>query len=137
MVLCCHVCRLNTFATKVVVGVDPETKLPIEHNVHEYCNTLREIYTGEFLQSEFYEELLRVSDRTSISFTKFKEGALQCKCIKAPTMRVCVDEVETTVAELVYSLKEMRRRRRGQCGCIFCTNERAKEEQLGDGKHAE
>jgi hypothetical protein len=36
---------------------------------------------------------------------------MMCKCIQPPTMRVCVDEIETGFAELVYCLKEIRRRK--------------------------
>jgi hypothetical protein len=85
-------CRINTFGKKVKVGKD-SCGHDIFHPVHEYSNTLNDIYTSEFLESEEYEAMLVVSGRSSISFTKFREGALMCKCIQPPTMRVCVDEI--------------------------------------------
>ena len=61
-----------------------------------------------------------------------------CPCIQAPTMRVCVDEVETGFSELIFTLKEILRRspgrKRGDVCCIFCTNERQRKDTMGAGK---
>ena len=59
-----------------------------------------------------------------------------CPCIQEPTMRVCVDEVETGMAELCFMLKEILRRsqqKRNTC-CQFCINEDRKKNALGAGK---
>lgn len=117
----------------MVVGKDAYGH-DIYHPIHEYNNTLKDIYLGEFMESEIYEEMLKNSGRSSISFTIFREGALKCKCIQPPTMRVCVDEIETAFSELVYCLKEIRRRSRGKCTCQFCLDETVKEESQGEGE---
>ena len=131
--------RYNTFGTKVFCGVD-ENGDDIEHSVHEYHDTLHNIYLGDFKESEHFEEFCRRTGKTDISFTKFREGALMCPCIQAPTMRVCVaDEIETGFAELVFALKEInrrsRQRRNGEVCCMFCENEQRKKEDMGSGKY--
>jgi hypothetical protein len=98
-------CRINTFGTKVKVGVDDHGEI-IEHAVHEYHDTLKNIYLGDFKQSDEFEEYCRRSGKADISFSKFKEGALLCPCIREPTMRVCVDEIETGFSELVHVMTQ-------------------------------
>ena len=61
-----------------------------------------------------------------------------CPCIQAPTMRVCVDELETGFSEVVFTLKEIYRRSRArrnreEC-CRFCENERCRKEEMGSGE---
>lgn len=124
--------RINTFGKKVKIGVD-ERGEPIFHPIHEYINTLKEMYI-DFLDSSEHDNLLRITGRESIGFTTFKEGALSCKCIQAPVMRVCVDEVETGFSEMVYALKKLKRRSHVQCNCAFCEGEAIKEEAEGNGK---
>ena len=72
--------------------------------------------------------------RSTIGYTKFREGALLCKCIKKPTMRVCVDEIETEFTELTATLKTILRSSREKCICEFCAFEDVKKNKLGDGE---
>ena len=116
------------------MGKDKDHK-PIEHPIHEYHDTLKNIYLGDFMQSQEFQEWRRVSGKDTISFSKFVEGALKCRCIQQPSMRVCVDEVETGFAELVFMMKEIMRRsptKRKDC-CAFCRNEEARKADLGTG----
>lgn len=92
-------CRLNTFGAKVKVGTDING-LDIEHAVHEYHDTLQNIYLGDFMESEEFAKFCQRSGKTGISFSKFVEGALQCPCIQAPKMRVCVDELKLDLVNL-------------------------------------
>ena len=62
---------------------------------------MKNIYLGDFKQSEFFNEYCAQSGKSDISFSKFKQGAFMCPCIQEPTMRVCVDEVETGMAKLL------------------------------------
>ena len=126
-------CRINTFGARTTVGTDKDGN-KIEHAVHEYHDTLKNIYLDDFKQSEQYEMFCRDSGKKEIGFTLFKEGALSCSCIQEPTMRVCVDEVETGFSELIYSMKEILRRSRTACECLFCRNEKTKREELKEGK---
>jgi hypothetical protein len=68
-------CKVNTFGSKVKVGIDERGKV-IEHAVHEYHDTLKNIYLGEFKQSDDFEEYCGRTGNTDISFSKFKECAL-------------------------------------------------------------
>ena len=123
--------RVNTFASKINVG---DMKY---HAVHEYNDTLKNIYLDDFQASVEYMAFRKRTGREKIGYTKFKEGALQCKCIKKPTMRVCVDEIETEFTEITSTLKTIRRTsvNRGEiCNCAFCTYEEEKKKKLGDGK---
>ena len=88
----------------------------------------------DFKTSEEYEAYCRRTGRTSISFSIFCEGALKCKCIRKPSMRVCVDEVETGFTELVTTLRNIQRSSRAICDCRFCQNENRKKDTLGQGK---
>ena len=110
----------------------------VYHAVHEYNDTLKNIYADEFLISVEFRDLVQKFGKTSISFSKFAEGACMCPCIRAPVMRVCVDEVETAFNELVKTLNNVRKRNRNQrrpkCECLFCRNEAAELERLGSGK---
>ena len=127
-------CRVNTFGSKVKVGIDERGEV-VEHAVHEYHNTLKNIYLGEFKQSDDFEEYCGRTGNTDISFSKFTEGALACPCIQEPTMRVCVDEIETGFCELVHVMKEVLRRNRNErksC-CNFCRHETIRKAELGAG----
>ena len=127
-----RVCRINTFGSKIVVGKDQEGN-NVEHAVHEYHDTLQNIYCGDFKKSDESKDFCEATGRTTLSYTKFKEGAFMCPCIKEPTMRVCVDEIETGFSELVYSMKEIMRRSRTKCTCGFCKNEDCRKKELKDG----
>ena len=98
------------------------------HFPHEYNDTLYNIYKKEFLISEEYEYLKTVSKRDNISYRIFLEGALLCPCIRQPTLRYCVDEIETGVAELCKTIQSRRKTLKFICECLFCTNERQREE---------
>lgn len=121
---------MNTFSGKVKVADDTY------HAVHEYHDTLKNIYLDDFLSSREFEEFVARTGKTSVSFTKFKEGALMCPCIREPVMRVCVDEVETAFNEVVRTLHNIRKsrwnRNRDECECQFCTHEAVKKERLGE-----
>ena len=129
--------RLNTFGPKVRVGTN-QAGDPIEHHVHEYHDTLKNIYLGDFKESVEFEDYCRTSGKEDLSYSKFVEGALMCPCIVEPHMRVCVDEIEVGFGELVHTMKEVLRRsrtQRQQC-CDFCRNEAILKEQQGAGnKH--
>jgi hypothetical protein len=105
----------------------------IYHPIHEYQDTLQNIYLGDFKESPQFQSYCQEHDQTDISFSIFREGALKCRCIKEPTMRVCVDEIETGFAEMVNNLKEMSRRRRVSCECNFCQSEMQRKVELGEG----
>jgi hypothetical protein len=105
------------------------------HPIHEYHDTLKNIYLGDFKQSDHFEQYCRESGKTDISFSIFKRGALMCRCIQQPAMRVCVDEIETGFSELVFLLKNILRRNktlRKDC-CAFCRQEEENKEELGEG----
>lgn len=125
------VCRVNTFGSKIKVTEN------VYHAVHEYHDTLKNIYLDEFQCSVEFQDFVAKTGKTSVSFGKFLEGALSCPCIKAPVMRVCVDEVETAFNEVVKTLNNVRKKNRTQrkpeCLCVFCVNEAAKKEQLDEG----
>lgn len=122
-----YVCvrRVNTFASKVKIGKDKY------HAVHEYQDTLKNIYLDEFLTSMEFQDFARRTGKTSISYGIFLKGALMCPCIRAPVMRVCVDETETAFNELVHSLNKVRKKsrslRKPECECGFCNNEKVKK----------
>lgn len=100
--------RVNTFGNKVKCGKDKNGN-DIFHPIHEYNDTLKNIYADDFKESIAFEEFCKRTGRTDISYSKFREGALKCPCIQQPTMRVCVDEIETSFTELTYCLKEIHR----------------------------
>ena len=91
--------RVNTFGNKVKVVPG------LYHAVHEYNDTLKNIYLDDFQASEEFQSFCNRSGRKSICFNTFKRGALRCDCIKKPTMRVCVDENETEFTELTTTLQ--------------------------------
>ena len=124
--------RLNTFGPKLKVGTNDHGD-PIEHHVHEYHDTLKNIYLGDFKESDEFEEYCRTSGKQDLSYSKFLEGALMCPCIQEPAMRVCVDEIETGFGELVYTMKETLRRSRTkrQLCCAFCRKEEIRKEEQG------
>lgn len=120
-------CRVNTFGSKVKVGEDRY------HAVHEYTDTLKNIYMDDFRNSIEFQNFAQRTGRSSVSYGLFLKGALSCKCIKAPVMRVCVDEVETAFNEMVKSVNNVRKANRAQrkppCPCMFCINLAAEEER--------
>jgi hypothetical protein len=99
------VLRVNTFANKVQL---PDKTF---HRVHEYHDTLMNIYLDEFLCSESFKLYTETSGKSSISYTTFIKGAFMCPCIKAPKIRVCVDEIETSFCELSKCLQDIRRQK--------------------------
>lgn len=121
----------------MVVGQDEDGE-DIEHTIHEYHDTLQNIYLGDFKESIEFEDYCRRTGKNDISFSTFRKGARLCPCIQAPTMRVCVDELETGFSELVFTLKEIHRRsparKRGNVCCAFCTRELHRKDTLGAGK---
>jgi hypothetical protein len=128
--LICFFVRINTFRNKVLIDEG------LYHPVHEYCDTLKNIYLDDFLHSPQYNEFKERTGRNTISFTLFKKGAKMCPCIKEPQMRVCVDEVETVFNHLATTLSNIGRRRRdnNDCDCEFCTSEANKKERLKEGE---
>lgn len=122
---------MNTFGNKIKVGDDKY------HAIHESHDTLKNIYIDDFLHSVELEEFCARTGRTTVFYGKFLEGALRCRCIRAPVMRVCVDEVETAFNEMTKTLSNVRKANRTQrrpvCECVFCTSEAAKKEGLPDG----
>ena len=122
---------MNTFGSKVKIADG------IYHAVHEYTDTLKNIYYDEFRNSIELQDFVQRTGKTMVSFGMFLKGALKCKCIRAPVMRVCVDEVETAFNELVKTLNNIRKANRSQrkppCPCLFCTNIAAEEENHEPG----
>ena len=120
---------MNTFAAKVKVGDN------CYHPVHEYRDTVKNIFLDDFLNSKAFEEYKEESGRDTISFSKFKEGAFMCPCIRAPKARVCVDEIETGFNELTKSLENILRQQAAteyDC-CPACAMETAKKEGNPEG----
>lgn len=123
---------MNTFGAKIHVGTD-ENGNKIEHAIHEYHDTLKNIYLGDFKESQEYNAYLQRSGKKDLSFSSFKAGVDLCNCIQQPMMRVCVDEIETGFSELVFVMKEILRRSRkprGEC-CEFCRHEDTRREEVG------
>ena len=122
---------MNTFGNKVKVAPD------VYHPIHEYHDTLKNIYIDDFKNSVEFQEFKGRTGRSSISYTKFLEGALKCPCIRAPVMRVCVDEIETAFNEMAKTLNNVRKKNRNQrrpaCRCQFCQNEAVKMAALPAG----
>jgi hypothetical protein len=121
-------CRVNTFANKVEVA--PE----VYHPVHEYQDTLKNIYLDDFKTSAEYKLFQKKTGKTNISFTTFYRGVKVCPCIRQPTMRVCVDEIETVFSEFTSSMKNIYRASSILCDCGFCKSEDTKREDLGEGE---
>lgn len=115
-------CRVNTFGSKVRVDEG------VFHAVHEYNDTLRNIYLDDFQQSEEFQAFCNRTGRSSIGFSKFKVGALSCRCIQQPSMRVCVDEIETEFIENVATLRGIWLKSKSTCNCAFCTIEKGRKE---------
>ena len=125
---CCF--RVNTFSKKVKVGEDQY------HAIHEYNDTLKNIYVDDFKTSMEFQSFCRRTGRTDVGYSKFKEGALSCKCIQQPQMRVCVDEIETGFTEMMTTLKNIHlKTKHRECPCPFCHNEAVKKETMGEGEH--
>lgn len=128
-------CRVNTFANKVRVGKDSAGKDQF-HPVHEYRDTVKNIYTDVFLKSLAFKEFQERTGRETLSFSKFKEGAFKCPCIQLPKMRVCVDEVETEFAELTKTFESrLRRRPAVDFCCLACVDQDMEKERLGKGEY--
>ena len=114
-------CRVNTFDNKVNVGKDENGDI-IYHMPHEYTDLLENIYKKHFLTSMEYKKFCAEQGRErKIGYTKFLEGVRSCPCIREPKMRSCVDEVETEMAESIYSLRCIQRLHL-DCTCSFCVN---------------
>ena len=112
--------RVSTYDKAIVVGLDDEGN-NIYHMRHEYTDTLENIYYNEFLMSSDYADYLELPGSVSIGLTKFMEGALRCKCITAPRMRVCADEIEVDFYEVLYCLKNIKRTVNAKaCKCPYC-----------------
>lgn len=132
--------RVNTFGPKIKVGKDVSGN-SIYHPVHEYNDTLKNIYLDDFLSSEANKATLaEMSGKNKkVSYTKFLDGAKSCPCIREPTMRVCVDEIETGFTEMTLTLKNIlfSSKQKGQvCKCGFCESEAKKKEEYGSGMYA-
>jgi hypothetical protein len=112
-----------------------EVEKDVFHPVHEYNDTLKNIYMDDFKASPEYKLFQEKTGRKSISYSMFVRGAKMCKCIKEPTMRVCVDEIETVFAELTTTLANLNRSNTTVCLCPFCRLEDKKKKELGEGKH--
>ena len=113
-------CRMNTFANNVKVGYDSDGK-PIFHRPHEYTDILENIYKLDFLHSTENKMYQLENSGKNIGFSKFKEGATRCPCIRKPTLRACVDELEVNIAESLNALRMLKRSKRGSaCSCQFC-----------------
>jgi hypothetical protein len=108
---------VNTFGNKIKVGKDKF------HPVHEYCDSLKNIYQDDFKNSIEFQEFVERTGITTVSYGKCVEGALSCPCIREPVWRVCVDEVETGFNEIVTTLnntrKSNRSKRKPTCICSF------------------
>lgn len=124
--LCWHR-RVNTFGNKIKVAPD------VYHPVHEYNDKLRNIFLDDFKHSMEFKLFMERTGRTSISYSKFLEGALRCPCIREPQMRVCVDKVETMFSEVSKTLAKIRFNNRILCCCNFCIEQKIMEEVHGTG----
>lgn len=126
--------RVNTFANKVKVGTDSEGRY-LYHPVHEYRDSVKNIYADDFLKSQAFKDFQERTGRATLSFSKFKEGAFKCPCIQAPKMKVCVDEIETEFNELTKTFEsKLRRRPATEACCIACVEQDMEKERLGEGE---
>ena len=125
---------MNTFAPKVPLADGSY------HPVHEFCDTVKNIYNDDFLKSPEFAAFKERTKRDTICFSLFKRGATMCPCIQKPKMRVCVDEVETAFNELTKTLASMLRRqpaviKGAPAYCRACEVQAARKEELGLSKH--
>ena len=104
------------------------------HAVHEYNDTLHNIFTKEFPESPEFAAFQESTGRKTIGYSKFVEGALLCPCIQPPTMRVCVDEIETKFREVVTTLQSIRQKGI-KCNCNFCIKEIEQKTKQGKGDY--
>lgn len=119
--------RVNTFGNKVKVGENEY------HAVHEYNDSLRNIFLDDFKHSLEFDMFCKRTGRKSLSYSKFVEGALSCPCIREPTMRVCVDKIETMFTELTTTLAKVNFNNRKTCNCKACANQAKLKEAYGKG----
>lgn len=127
---------MNTFGTKVKVGVKDDGT-PIYHSPHEFNDTMKNVYLKDFLYSVEYEDWQRINGKT-IGYSKFREGATMCRCIRAPKDRYCVDKIETGLSEILYALKNKLRATNAPCvGCEFCAAEDEQKGSLGEGNNVD
>ena len=126
--------RVNTFANKVNIGKNSEG-IDQYHPVHEYRDTVKNIYADDFLKSQAFKDFRERTGRATISFSKFKEGAFKCPCIQPPKMKACVDEIETEFNEFTKAFEsKLRRRPATEFCCIACVEQDMEKERLGEGK---
>ena len=104
------------------------------HPIHEYNDKLRNIFLDDFKHSLEFQLFVERTGRTSISYSKFLEGALKCPCIREPQMRVCVDKIETVFSEFTKTLAKIKFNNRRKCTCDFCVEQARREELYGIGK---
>jgi hypothetical protein len=135
LILMVVLCRLNTYGAKVLVSGSVKDGNEVTHYPHEYTDNLKNIYLTEFLPSDEHNLLCRIHNKSIIGYSIFKEGALHCPCVRQPTMRFCVDEVETGFNEILNSLQDRRKKNKktNRCECKFCTVEEEKKEEAGSG----
>lgn len=125
-------CRINTFERKIEVGTD-ESGDRIFHPIHEYTDTLENIYRRDFCESKEYKEFRERNDNREIGFTKFFLAATKCPCIRTPSLRSCVDEVEVNLSESIATLKSLHRANQ-DCACNFCGKMREKKAKKRGGE---
>lgn len=109
------------------MGTD-ENGQDIYHSPHEYTDLLVNIYQNDFLRSPEYRRFKEANPRSSISFGTFYKGATQCKCIRTPKLRACVDETEVNLSQMINVIKTMQQSNRS-CECSFCTALRSRTQR--------
>ena len=127
---------MNTFGSKVKISGNEKDGTAEYHYPHEYNDTLKNVYLSEFLYSEEYDLLKKKHNRSSVSYSIFKQGALLCPCVGQPSYRVCVDEIETSFNEALVVLQDRRKKSKMEkvvCTCAFCVGEVEQKKLLGKG----
>lgn len=122
---------MNTFSNYIEVGIDAEGH-KIQHRPHEYTDLLENIFRLDFLHSVEYKKFQEENNNRTIGLSTFVKGATRCPCIKRPTLRACVDEVEVNVAESLNALRLlMRTNDMKKCTCAFCVKHAKDKKEMG------
>lgn len=108
-------CRMDTGGRKIKT-FNPITSVKEKHRLHEMCGTMKQMYHEQFLQSPEYKSFMDAHPtRKTISFSTFRRW--RCKCVREARFKVCADECEVTMAELLKAAKTLNKSL-SNCQCI-------------------
>ena len=97
-------CRVNTGGKRISV-FDPIKGKRVSHYIHERTGTLKELYKDHFLTSTEYTDFKKKYPNKTISLAAFKRG--RCNCIKPAGFKVCADENEICMTELLKAAQSI------------------------------